>query len=246
MFEKKTKMESLIRYDDPIEKREDPGEKKLKKNSEVLKEILLNSTINNSNTSPDIDTLLNIIIPPLEYNISEKNYIQYVSHFASSREDVINLQKLLDKRLIERQAKDHGICPIREELHSQCFDEILRQVTIECPERGLLLMRVRDEMKMTISAYQTLYKSSVAFGMRKQIEAEKGKKDLRDKLAELKKRKEGLVRKREELLDKKVAVEEELEEKKSYERNKRKQEIEFLEYQNQHLRQFFHSIESGK
>jgi dynein light intermediate chain len=40
-------------------------------------------------------------------------------------------------------------------------------VTIDCPERGLLLMRVRDELKMTISAYQTLYKSSVAFGMRK-------------------------------------------------------------------------------
>lgn len=40
--------------------------------------------------------------------------------------------------------RDSGICPIREELHNQCFDEIIRQVTIDCPERGLLLMRVRD------------------------------------------------------------------------------------------------------
>ena len=34
-------------------------------------------------------------------------------------------------------------------------DEMIRQVAIECPERGLLLQRVRDELRMTISAYQT-------------------------------------------------------------------------------------------
>lgn len=49
--------------------------------------------------------------------------------------------------------RESGICPIREELHNQCFDEIIRQVTIDGPERGLLLMRVRDELKMTIAAY---------------------------------------------------------------------------------------------
>jgi hypothetical protein len=30
------------------------------------------------------------------------------------------------------------------------------QVTINCAERGLLLLRVRDEIRMTIAAYQTL------------------------------------------------------------------------------------------
>ncbi len=42
-------------------------------------------------------------------------------------------------------------------------------MTINCPERGLLLMRVKDEHKMTLAAYQTLYKSSVEFGMKKQL-----------------------------------------------------------------------------
>jgi hypothetical protein len=32
-------------------------------------------------------------------------------------------------------------------------------VTINCPERGLLLLRVRDEIRMSIAAYQTLYQS---------------------------------------------------------------------------------------
>ena len=78
---------------------------------------------------------------------------------------MINLQEQLDQRLLQRQARETGICPVREELYAQCFDELIRQVTINCAERGLLLLRVRDEIRMTIAAYQTLYESSIAFGM---------------------------------------------------------------------------------
>lgn len=79
---------------------------------------------------------------------------------------------------MERQARESGICPVREELFSQGFDEIIRQVTLAEPERGLILLRVRDEVKMTISAYQTLYESSASFAMKKQIQAEHGKVEL--------------------------------------------------------------------
>lgn len=48
-------------------------------------------------------------------------------------------------------------------------DELIRQVTINCAERGLLLLRIRDEIRMTISAYQILYESSIAFGIRKAL-----------------------------------------------------------------------------
>jgi len=33
------------------------------------------------------------------------------------------------------------------------FDELIRQVAINCCERGLMLLRLRDERKMTIAAY---------------------------------------------------------------------------------------------
>ena len=62
------------------------------------------------------------------------------------------------------------------------LDELIRQVTISCAERGLLLLRVRDEIRMTIAAYQTLYESSVAFGMRKALMAEQGKADMEKKV----------------------------------------------------------------
>ena len=45
---------------------------------------------------------------------------------------------------------------VRRELYSQCFDELIRQSTINCAERGLLMLRVRDELKMTLMAYQVM------------------------------------------------------------------------------------------
>lgn len=36
---------------------------------------------------------------------------------------------------------------------------------------------------MTIAAYQTLYESSVAFGMRKALQAEQGKSDMERKVS---------------------------------------------------------------
>lgn len=99
---------------------------------------------------PNSDDILNAILPPREWSETGKHYIQYVSHQPASRVDVARLREMLDQKLMERQARESGICPVREELFSQCFDEIIRQVTLGEPERGLLLLRVRDEIRMTI------------------------------------------------------------------------------------------------
>jgi dynein light intermediate chain len=118
-----------------------------------------------------------------------RKIVQYVSNEKASREQAKDLYKALDFKIKERQAREKGICPVREELYAQCFDEIIRQVTIECPERGLLLLRVRDEIRMTIASYQTLYESAILFGIRKQLQAESGKEELKKKLEELEKKK---------------------------------------------------------
>ena len=67
--------------------------------------------------------------------------VQYVSSTPATRADVVILQKSMDKALLARQARETGICPLREELYAQCFDELIRQCTIICAERGLLLLR---------------------------------------------------------------------------------------------------------
>lgn len=127
-------------------------------------------------TSTNTEDILNSILPPREYTKDKQQlYIESVLSTPATKADVIMLQQELDRRLLSRQARETGICPIREELYAQCFDELIRQITINCSHRGLLLVRVRDEMRMTIQAYQTLYESALAYGMRKALQGELNK-----------------------------------------------------------------------
>ena len=48
-----------------------------------------------------------------------------------------------------------------------------------------MLVRVRDEIKMTIQAYQTLYESSIAYGMRKALMAEQNKNEMNSTIKNL-------------------------------------------------------------
>jgi dynein light intermediate chain len=45
---------------------------------------------------------------------------------AASRSDVTKLKEALETRLAERQALPREICPVREELYGQCFEELIR------------------------------------------------------------------------------------------------------------------------
>ncbi|KRX02805.1 hypothetical protein PPERSA_04008 [Pseudocohnilembus persalinus] len=232
--------ESLVQYEPPIEVTAD---------SDLVRQGIQGrkkAQLPPIESKPTTEDILNSILPPREWEHDGKHYIQYVSHSSASREDVANLQKLLDERLLARQARESGICPIREELHNQCFDEIIRQVTIDCPERGLLLLRVRDELKMTIAAYQTLYQSSVTFGMRKQLQSEEGKTELEQRIKELEEKRGKLQDRSIELMNKKESLEKKIKERLEIDEAKRKQEIEFLRYQGSHLENFLKSINDIK
>ena len=95
------------------------------------------------------EDILNSILPPREWTEDGHLWVQYVSSTPATRLDVVNLQERLDHQLQSRQARETGICPIREELYSQCFDELIRQITINCAERGLLLLRVGESFLST-------------------------------------------------------------------------------------------------
>lgn len=187
-----------------------------------------------------VQDVLNSLLPPREFKDSTTGiqYIQKVSPVPASRHDVVKLQVALDERLQARQARENGICPVREELYAQCFDELIRQVTLNSQERGLLLLRVRDEVRMTIAAYQTLYEASITFGMRKALQSEHGTSALQDEIKRLQAEKErltGVLNDQKGLLDaheKRIKEEQELETKKFAE------EKEFLKFQQQHLEQF--------
>uniref|UniRef100_A0A8C5Q5J7 Axonemal dynein light intermediate polypeptide 1 n=1 Tax=Leptobrachium leishanense TaxID=445787 RepID=A0A8C5Q5J7_9ANUR len=182
------------------------------------------------------EEMLNAILPPREWTEGAQVWIQQVSSAPSTRADVTHLQEELDLRLQQRQARETGICPVRRELYSQCFDELIRQVTVNCAERGLLLLRVRDEIRMTVAAYQTLYESSVAFGVRKALSAEQGKADAERRIGELEQERRELERQLSEQKARCEAIERREAERRQLEDIKHAEEIQFLKRTNQQLK----------
>jgi len=185
-------LNSLVKYDNPVL----VNSARDKKNKGKGKGL---PPVNDSKAPTQTEDILNSILPPREWTEDGQLWIQYVSSTPATRLDVINLQEQLDLKLQQRQARETGICPVREELYAQCFDELIRQITINCAERGLLLLRVRDELRMTVAAYQGLYESSVAYGMRKALRSEQLKAELNKRTKEVEMSKLDLTRRVEEL-----------------------------------------------
>ncbi|XP_047454242.1 axonemal dynein light intermediate polypeptide 1-like [Mugil cephalus] len=200
----------------------------------------------NETTRQENEEILNTILPPREWMEGNQLWVQQVSSAPCSRADVIHLEELLNLRLQQRQARHTGICPIRRELYSQCFDELIRQVTINCAERGLLLSRVRDEIQMTFALYQTLHGSSIAFGTRKALQGEQELVDMKQKIASLETKKEDLKRQ----LNEQKAICESMEkreaEKTEVEGRKNTEEIQYLKRVNQQLKAQIESILKSK
>ena len=214
---------SLVKYNTPVlistaASKDKKGKKgaKAEKGKEKDKPVTLTQT----------EDILNSILPPKECGEDDQLWVQYVSSHPATRVDVINLQEDLDKRLQQRQARETGICPIREELYAQCFDELIRQVTIICAERGLLLLRVRDEIRMATSAYQSLYESSVAFGMRKALQAEQRRNTHNKLIKQLQQEIRDLQQEVESLQNRIVQIETREADRREAEERKHKEEVE--------------------
>lgn len=195
-----------------------------------------------------LQEVLNSLLPPREFvdQKSKIKYIQKVSPEPASRQDVVKLQVALDERLQARQARENGICPVREELYSQCFDELIRQVTLNSQERGLLLLRVRDEVRMTIAAYQTLYQASITFGMRKALQAEQGTTQLQQRIEELEREKARLTSVLNDQKGLAEAIEKRIAEQRTTEEKAMNEQKEFLKYQAQHLESFLKTAMGGQ
>jgi dynein light intermediate chain len=107
-------------------------------------------------------------------------------------------------------------------------------------------MRTRDEIRMTIDAYKTLFASSVTFGIKKQLRAEQGIPELVQQAEELETQRSQLELEVYELRSKLEIVEKREAERKTADDKRRKEELDFLKYQGQHLDSFLKQMNSSK
>jgi dynein light intermediate chain len=140
---------SLVKYDTPYLVSTTVNNKKAleelsqdsQKNNSILRSIFYKNknTSNSSEESEDfsLKDALNKILPPKKIIMNGQLWVQYVSCTPVTKMEVITLKEGLDKRIKTLNAKETGICPIREELYDECVDELIRQVTINCLERGI-------------------------------------------------------------------------------------------------------------
>ena len=225
---------TLLRYDAPVAAGADRKTRPLPKTSDLATDAL----------SRDV---LDSILPPREFTTADgEHLIQYVSTTPAKRTDVIELQKELDEMLEQRKARDKGICPVRSELYGQCFDEIIRQVTIDCSARGLLLVRVRDELRTSIAAYQALYESAINWGMRKATAVEAGKDEVEAENIRLREEKKNLEMKSAELQAKIEAIEKREEDYRAQKEKEHADELAFLKRQTTQLKSQLEQMLSSK
>ena len=187
---------TLLKLDPPVPPGEvrKPRALKLKPNkAQTAKVAAGTKEADGRKTVPPVEDILHAILPPIPVDDDQGNVLlQCVSAQPANRLDIVHLQERLDERLVMRQAREGGVCSVRAELYSDAFDELIRQVTLECPERGLLLLRIRDELRQTLSAHRQLYRQAVTFGNRKMLVADQGLGDLRKKIGRLEEEKLGL------------------------------------------------------
>ena len=196
-----TLINSLVKYDTPYLI---SSTSKNKKTLEDLKEteeqsnLYLRKIINKDddesliNFKYSVKDALNRLLPPKKITDKDQEWVQYVTCNPVAKADVVNLQENLERRLQTEQARETGICPIREKLYQECFDELIRQITLNCLERGILLTRIKKELNMTMNSYQSLYESSIAYGIRTLLLAEEEKKKLNDEIENIEKECENL------------------------------------------------------
>ncbi len=176
-----TSSSSLIKYETPFLVSSTVSNKKLlaeldqnNEESEMFLKKIIN-TFSIDSTDYSLKDTLNKILPPKKVKTGDQMWVQYVSCNPVTRAEVVNLSDNLKKHLELDGARMNGVCPIRERLYDECFHELIRQITINCLERGILLMRIKNETAMTINTYKILYESCITYGMRTYISAEKEK-----------------------------------------------------------------------
>ena len=164
-------IESLISYGEKVQYGQIPkNEKELLKNKKGA---------DGEDQDPiRLKSYLDTILPPKESTQDGQIYMQFVSCTPATTSVVLKLNQNLEIQMKARGARETGICNIREELFSECFDELIRQITINCLQRGELLNHIKEQMKETINYYQKLYDSSMAFAMRKVLREKKKRKEL--------------------------------------------------------------------
>lgn len=170
--------------------------------------------------------------PPLS---AQKTWVKVAAIDHTSRLDCVHLRDHLERRCREENARPSGVvCKSREGIYTDGLQEVIRQITVLCPERGVLLAELAAEMQQTTETYDILFDSACQYAVRKAIE-----RDMRSYLFDDKERMASEVRRLEnrvhELQAKHDGMLKRFEEQKQTEVKRHEEEVKYLKKANQQI-----------
>jgi dynein light intermediate chain len=153
-----------------------------------------------------LQDFLNAVLPPINYKsyvdlefeendenqntkqqLPQQQQVVYglVSNQQSSRNELTAISEKFDSLIIQRRTRKSGLDNIRIQLALQLYDEVIRQISIDCKERALLLLRIRDEAKLTLTSYAILRNVSSDFSTNMSEQSSRGFEELEKKKRQL-------------------------------------------------------------
>lgn len=135
----------------------------------------------------DSSQILCALFPPIMVPLpeTEEAAVQFVSTAPADREEVVLLHDRLVQRLEKRFARPSGYCPIRREIYDDVLCELIRQLTLEEPARGVLLQRLKDEAHKSLKVHSDLAQRAEYFSSRKLLSCSEGIKEMEDTISQL-------------------------------------------------------------
>lgn len=161
--------------------------------------------------------------------------VQTVSTAPASREEVMALHSTLRARLEARRARPAGLCGIRRAIYTDLFSELVRQVTVEEPTRGLLLARVRENEEHALHVHAALLREGENFVAGKLLQDTQNMTVLQARLSDLRGEKTQLEVRRHDLQDARQELERRIEEQRLARRAQQQDELNYLRRANQQL-----------
>ncbi|GAA47226.1 dynein light intermediate chain axonemal [Clonorchis sinensis] len=179
---------------------------------------------------------LSKFFPPVRYKEMGTKWVKHVSAKQATPIEMTHVKQEVDRVLKVRCSRKAPLCVIREDVLSDLIREILRQVTIDCPEQGLLLRRILDHNEMEFNAYETLLRFTDAFVGRKWAEWQHWKADRTRQIYELEDTKRILEFQATELKHKVDQLEKKNQEMKIKWDAARMEEVKYYKKTGEHLR----------
>ncbi|KPI84416.1 putative dynein arm light chain [Leptomonas seymouri] len=188
--------DTVIRYDIPYAPGDPKRSLKLRKK--------LGYGVEERVVDPNVRVVIDSFITPRRWVDPETGvtWVQHASPFVSSRIEAADTQERLHRQLQAHQTRTTGTSPIRSLLVAECMLEVLRQVTAECWERGLLLQHVHSERVAAQEAHRHLFESRVGHAFRLALKGEKDVAKVEEDMRQLRQRVELLEKEEAELRQK--------------------------------------------